>query len=231
MLISQTSYQNLFQQNSICFKSKQKVSSRCFLIHDKDVSEKVILMQRNKNLPITTNPEEVALNELIKKAQSGDKQALSDPRIKSLIDSSRVTAVTRQEVKYNFWDYPRVYRFVSWGEIKNLLKGKIIAPQRYFDEVVDVTNNPNGWGGAYKITFKLKDNLNPLFKNNSKEKGIPYVKFTKPFQAQHHLFGGYSLDDVECIEKTAENGTKYKLNIPPDKQKFLDAIKFFKSIR
>lgn len=211
-----------FDRDSVHFGSKQIISTANGEKPNKKLTREIILKQRNKNLPITTDSIAKARNELIKEARNGNQEALNSDIIKDLIERTRSKLYDGKPAKYNFWDYPKFYRFVSLGEIKNLLKGYIICPYgRYFDDCVDVTNNPDGWSGNYRITFKLKDNLDPLLYSDP-NLDIPSIEVKTTdgmLNAKHYLHGGYKIDDVECIEKrlTTENGYGEweRIEIPP----------------
>lgn len=218
-------------KDSIHFGSKNELNDKII------TPPEVIEMQKNKNLPITVDAEKIKRNELIKRAQKGDKEALSTDTIKKIIDFEKKDMGTGEPIKYNFLDYPKLYRHVTKGEVENLLNGSIITPKGHPDIRIDVTNNPNYWQRPYKITFKLKDNLNPLLSRDYTSKKIPYVQPKNMQEAEHWLFGGYTLDDVECIEKRLKNGSfkKIKLTQPLEKQsfisRFLDALNILKRIK
>lgn len=122
----------------------------------------------------------------IDKARNGDKEAQE-----------------RLKVYGIEWGTPGVYRFVSEGEVNNILEGGTYLG-RNPNSGVDVTANPNpttAVSAEYRITFKSHFDL---YKDQNDTNRASMKNHTL---RDGYIRGGYSIEDVAEIHKIYEDGT------------------------
>lgn len=127
----------------------------------------------------------------------------ADPHLNDLIDRARSGEEAAIE-KLNRYGInigaPGVYRFVTEGEVQEILKGKTFAG-RFGNGRVDVTANSEGSTGAsadYRINFRSDFDL---YKADGR------TEMKNEDLKDGYIYGGYSLEDVESIEKRNPDGS------------------------
>lgn len=129
-----------------------------------------------------------------------------DDSLAAVVSAARNGDKTAQEKLNSYgikWEKKPVVRFVSQGEVDNILNGGSYKG-RFGNGRVDVTNSTEATTAStaeYRITFKdeLDWTLSDRLRMKNEELGDGYI------------MDGYSLDDVATIEKHNEDGTYTKV--------------------
>ena len=112
--------------------------------------------------------------------------------------------------EYDVYNYPGIHRGIGEEEYDALLRGgNIVSLLR--GDAVDVTNEPKeGWaeGAAYRVKFKLEPELDAFLSTHYSRKWASRYVDVQGIPAKHKflLIGGYSLQDVEYIQKGGYKG-------------------------
>lgn len=111
-------------------------------------------------------------------------------------------------VKYNPFDYHKIYRTIGESEYENLINGHHIVAPSCNNESVMVTNNPAGVDvcsgldcstKSYFVCFKDKINFDPLAKHFYSLENLQCTECSNAGTAEYNLIGGYNIEDVEQI--------------------------------
>ena len=112
------------------------------------------------------------------------------------------------KVKFNPFEYPKIFRTIGENEYKRLINGHHIVAPSCNNESVMVTNNPAGVSAcsrldgskkSYFVHFKDKINFDPLATYFYSLDQLQRVESFNANSAEYYLVGGYNLEDVENI--------------------------------
>ncbi len=167
---------------------------------------------------ITTDPEDLAYNNLVKAARRGEPDAIAQMEHTQSTVSNWLGSILGPEANAApqlDWKTQRtMYRLIDEAELTRLLSGERVNSDRstHGGFRTDITDNPNyakvGREGKYRVTFKPKDKFDPVLRA---EPNRPHTEEKNATEREYYLVGGYTLQDVARIERYKDGDwTEYR---------------------